>query len=333
MTNRWDETWHRLREWTSDQGPSERLAAQVLIDDGYVNVDPSHPLGGQDGGKDALCWREGRLWVMAVHFPRGQQSITEIKKKFGSDLLGVQKNGAVGIAFVTNQELMLAEREELRSLAASKSAQLDLFHLERITAILDCPGMAAVRKQFLQIDFSTDEVQEAVRTQVASLQRRLEGLQTGGDSFCYWMLYHFELGPDLTNARPATGLELLGATPVKANFARNFVVIRKGEFPLYDLRFRIVDLETNKETHHRVGEMNSPAEYQLLEWPLRPSVYYRIFFHARNGSWHQDLHLRKSVKARCWLAATRVVGNDGKVRFEHIDGEFVPEFGPPVWRS
>ena len=49
MSARWDETWHRLREWTSGQGPSERLAAQILMEDGFTGLDPSHPLGGKDG--------------------------------------------------------------------------------------------------------------------------------------------------------------------------------------------------------------------------------------------------------------------------------------------
>ena len=49
---RQDETWHRLREWTSGQTPSERLAAQLLVASDYKDVDPSHPLGGPDGGRD-----------------------------------------------------------------------------------------------------------------------------------------------------------------------------------------------------------------------------------------------------------------------------------------
>ena len=53
MTKRWDETWHRLREWTNGQGPSERLSAQLLLSQGFTDLDPSHPLGGKDGGKDA----------------------------------------------------------------------------------------------------------------------------------------------------------------------------------------------------------------------------------------------------------------------------------------
>jgi hypothetical protein len=33
---RTDETWHRLREWTNGQAPSERLASQILAHEGFV---------------------------------------------------------------------------------------------------------------------------------------------------------------------------------------------------------------------------------------------------------------------------------------------------------
>jgi hypothetical protein len=39
-----------LREWKNGQAPSERLAVQILLFNGYEDVDPGHPLGGQDGG-------------------------------------------------------------------------------------------------------------------------------------------------------------------------------------------------------------------------------------------------------------------------------------------
>lgn len=84
MSERIDETWHRLREWTSGQAPSERLSAQILLDQGYKELDPSHPLGGPDGGKDALAVRNGKVWLMAVYFPKGQQTFTAIEKKFTS---------------------------------------------------------------------------------------------------------------------------------------------------------------------------------------------------------------------------------------------------------
>lgn len=75
MTTRWDETWHRLREWTDGPGKSERLAAQILLEEGYESLDPSHPLGGPDGAKDAVCVKSGKKFIMAVYFPRGQQGV------------------------------------------------------------------------------------------------------------------------------------------------------------------------------------------------------------------------------------------------------------------
>src|ERR1043165_3695611 len=146
MSPRWDETWHRLREWTNGQAQSERLAAQILLHEGFTSLDPSHPLGGKDGGGDATCTRDRKKYVMAAFFPRGQQNFTEIQKKFLNDLGGARTKAADGIAFVTNQELRLAERQELTKKASPISAEL--YHLERLTASLDRPELAAVRKQF-----------------------------------------------------------------------------------------------------------------------------------------------------------------------------------------
>jgi hypothetical protein len=148
MSERWDETWHRLREWTNAPGQAERLAALLLHAEGYRDVDPSHPLGGPDGGKDALAIRDGERWIMAVYFPRGQQPLGEIKAKFAADAAGIGRNEAKGMAFVTNQELTLSQRKELQE---SVGPGVDLLHLERITTILDRPEMHAVRSQFLAI--------------------------------------------------------------------------------------------------------------------------------------------------------------------------------------
>ncbi|WP_449416601.1 hypothetical protein [Phormidium nigroviride] len=172
MTNRWDETFHRLREWTNGQAPSERLAAQILLHEDYQDLDPSHPLGGRDGTKDAVCKKNGKEWLMAVYFPRGQQNFGNIKKKFHDDLKGVKSNKADALAFVTNQELLLSEREELRQ--AAQPIPVELFHLERITAILDKPEMNGVRKQFLQIDFKDEPSQKTVYNQTIYNQQASE---------------------------------------------------------------------------------------------------------------------------------------------------------------
>ena len=312
---RWDETWHRLREWTNGQGPSERLAAQILLHDGFSAVDPSHPLGGKDGGKDAVCQQEGLRWAMCVYFPRGQKAFSEITKKFAKDIRGARQNDVKGVAFVTNQELTLAQRSNLSD--SAPDFQIELYHLERVTSLLDSSPLAATRKQFLGIDFFQPETSAQfthLRDDMQVIQRRIEGLQTGGDSFCYFMLYHFDLN---------------------LSIAQNFVVIRQGEFPLYDVRIRISDMGLRQDIFERAwGEVNAPADFLMGKWSLLPNVYYRVFFHARNGSWNQDLILKRSERANCWLAATRVIGRNGRdVIFLHLDNEFEIEFGEPEWRS
>ena len=68
------ETWHRLREWDKGQSESERLAARLLPLEGFVRIDPSHPLGGPDGGKDIVCKRDAKTWIVAAYSPRGHPS-------------------------------------------------------------------------------------------------------------------------------------------------------------------------------------------------------------------------------------------------------------------
>ncbi|UGT41149.1 hypothetical protein LTV02_35245 [Nocardia yamanashiensis] len=147
---RQDETWHRLREWTYGQTPSERLAGQILDSEGYGDIDPSHPLGGKDGGRDFHITRNGEPWIAGVYFPRDQQTITTITNKFKADLEAAKKYAPKGFAFVTNQELLLSQREDLKELGGGIA--IELYHLERIMGILDRPRMHPVRKHYLGID-------------------------------------------------------------------------------------------------------------------------------------------------------------------------------------
>lgn len=210
----------------------------------------------------------------------------------------------------------MAERRELTECPGAELREL--YHLERLTTLLDSAPLAATRKQFLGIDYLEDPAQKVadLREQLLAGQARIEGLQTGGDSYCYFMLYHFDL---------------------QRSVAQNVTLIRKGQFPLYDVQVRVVHLseKSNRTLLERSwGEMNAPADFIFATWRLEPSVYYRIFFHARNGAWHQDLILRRSESAQCWLAATKVVAPNGRdVRLLEIDHEFEAEFGAPTWRS
>lgn len=149
------ETFYRLLEWDKGQAASERLAALILEQEGFRDIDPSHPLGGKDGGKDMLCEFNGFRWIGAVYFPRGQQNFSAIKKKYRHDLEGAYRNGAKGIAFITNQELSLMERKTLEE--TDEAIDVRIYHLERIANILNMPKMYGTRLEYLEIEMTKEE--------------------------------------------------------------------------------------------------------------------------------------------------------------------------------
>ncbi len=149
------ETFSRLLNWDRGQAPSERLAAVILSSEGFKGLDPSHPLGGKDGLKDMTFSFEGKRWIGAVYFPRGQQSFSDIKDKFIHDLEGVTANDAKGLAFVTNQELRLSERKILSEI--NPEIDVQIYHLERIASLLNTPPFYGIRMEFLDIEMNKEE--------------------------------------------------------------------------------------------------------------------------------------------------------------------------------
>lgn len=151
-----DETWNRLLNWTKCQKSSERLAAHILRADGFKSIDPSHPLGGKDGLKDFITIKNNIKWIGAAYFPKGQKTFAEIKEKFKNDLNGISKNKVSGLAFITNQELSLSERKVLKKLGQPNT--IDIYHLERITNILDTPINYGIRLEYLNIEMTREEL-------------------------------------------------------------------------------------------------------------------------------------------------------------------------------
>ena len=157
------ETWCRLREWDKGQQESERLAARLLPFDGYEAINPSHPLGGQDGGKDICCKKDGKEFAVAVYFPRGQKSFRDTKKKFKEDLGKVKSQSVHGFVFFTNQELALSQRAQLEDKSPpifedkSPPIVVDIYHLERIASSLDAPRGYGLRLEFLSIEMTKEE--------------------------------------------------------------------------------------------------------------------------------------------------------------------------------
>jgi hypothetical protein len=199
------ETWNRLLEWDKGQAPSERLAARLLSSENYSNINPSHPLGGKDGGKDAFVEKDGLKLILAVYFPRGKKTIQEITKKFRADFEGVSKNKSDGIIFFTNQELTLSEQNDLKAIA--KGSILDLYYLERIGILLDVPRNYGLRLEFLQISMTHEEMlafykqrDEEYLTRLAGVTNELQlavdkilGNITGGSSFPIVVVYFKKL--------------------------------------------------------------------------------------------------------------------------------------------
>lgn len=139
----------RLSLWESGSTESERLAAEILRCEGWKNVNPSQPLGGADGGKDAIAEKDGGKYICAFYFPYGRQTFTEIRKKFKDDLSGTARNNIKSIVFVTNQDITIGEKEKLRAVDASKN--VEIFDLERVAQILSRESAGYLRNQYLGI--------------------------------------------------------------------------------------------------------------------------------------------------------------------------------------
>lgn len=167
------ETWSRLLEWDRGQPDSERLAARIFRLDRYEMVDPSHSLGGKDGGKDLICSKGGEKGVAASYFPRGQQTFTKIKGKFSSDWKEAEKHDPKFFIFFTNQELRLAEREELKGLCPVLT---DIYHLERIASCLDAPSGYGLRLEFLSIEMTKEEQLSFFSDHIACLPELIKHL-------------------------------------------------------------------------------------------------------------------------------------------------------------
>lgn len=151
------DTEFRLNNWRHGHTHAERLCASILVLEGFSAVDPQCPIGGPDGLKDLLCEKSGWKYVGAAFFPSAQRELREIKKKFLSDLAGVNKNDADGIVFLTNQKLTPGERDELVCEASQHGAKAIIYHLERIRLVLDTPAGFGLRLEFLEIPMTAED--------------------------------------------------------------------------------------------------------------------------------------------------------------------------------
>jgi hypothetical protein len=325
-----DETWNRLREWTKGQKAAERLASTLLQTEGY-SVDPSHPLGGKDSRKDLICFKDGLKLVGAAYFPRGQKTLPAIKKKLSSDLEGVEKNNASGFVFITNQELKLNERKILINI--NTNIVIELYHLERLTLLLNTPKNYGVRLEFLGMKITEEEylafqsyrdeehfkrLQE-INSNLDSILKNIEkqtndliGYATGGSSIAYFM-------PMLSSSQR---LEL--------------ALINQSEYPVFDIHGRYIDLD--EEIAPESGRLWTETYFafdsiypkkilmQAIQFDLsnREQLRVNIFIHTRTKGIIQELRV---FCAGDWPVIAHRTKAEGEVIESRIP-ETVPNYDP-----
>ncbi|WP_298914694.1 hypothetical protein [uncultured Nostoc sp.] len=232
-----DETWNRLREWTKGQKPAERLASTLLQAEDY-SVDPSHPLGGKDGGKDLICFKDNLKLVGAVYFPRGQKTLQAIKKKFSCDLKGVEKNGANGLVFITNQELKLNERNILINL--DTSIVIELYHLERLVLLLNAPKNYGTRLEYLSIKFTDEEYLALLSYRDEEHFKRLQEINSNLDS----LLHKIEKQTNDLIGYATGGGSIAYFLPIFTNSQKlELNLLNESDYPVFDINGYYIDLD------------------------------------------------------------------------------------------
>lgn len=147
-------TYQILINWDKGQAFSERMASKILDIENFTEIDPQNPIGGRDGKKDIICYKNGNKYVVGCYFPNGQKTFKEIEDKFNDDIKGVKYNKASGFIFITNQKITPSERVEL---STGKSFDVNIFHGERVCSILDSPKGYGIRLEYLGIELSKEE--------------------------------------------------------------------------------------------------------------------------------------------------------------------------------
>lgn len=154
--------------------------------------------------------------------------------------------------------------------------------------------------------------------EITELNRKIANLVTGGDSFSYFQIADLEPGSS----------------------AGYLMAVHQGEYPIYEVKARIVDLQKMEQKkganftiqsvladdiHIPIGNMPAGAASMLGPFNLGTGEKrdFNIFFSARTGFHTQLLRMRRIDGI--WRQATCVRVKDGtteKIAFEKIDPEF-----------
>jgi cell division protein FtsL len=174
---------------------------------------------------------------------------------------------------------------------------------------------AASQREIIRLNHQVTEKSD----QIAKLNEQIVDLVTGGDSFIY-----------------------LDCIP-QPNSPFVVLIHKRGEFPLYDVTVRIVDLNSKPlglGTQWALGNYpRGTAEYtaEQLSLPRHgEEASFSFFFIARNGAWYENLRL--TLVNGNWKSALQVyaplASGKRKDLYKHIDDGFPTEAdGSVKWQG
>jgi hypothetical protein len=192
------ETDERLKSYLdTNQLQRERMCLGILsLDRRFSNIQPRHPRGGPDGGRDIEAMFEGQqATVAAIGFvnqasdsPTNKRQAT---KKFKADLDSALKSTPELKAFVffTNVNLSNSEKKALVALARTKGlAHCEIMDRERMRIALDNLDGLALRFQTLDVPMSEaeqaaffarwgDDIQNVIAEGFGELKKSLKRMQ------------------------------------------------------------------------------------------------------------------------------------------------------------
>ena len=200
-------TFQILLFWDKGQAFAERMAARILAVEGYEDIEPQCPVGGPDGKKDILCFREGMEILAACYFPNGQKTEAEIRNKFCDDYEGVATNEADAFVFLTNQKITPGQRAFL----CAGRPNCRIYHGEKVCGVLDTPKGYGIRLEYLGIEMSKEEQISYLNShldlaqQFAELKQTLDSIRRVSNEVAGMIRNR-----DLVDSGPLTVLPLAG---------------------------------------------------------------------------------------------------------------------------
>lgn len=274
MTN----TYQILINWDKGQPFAERMAAKIIGIEGYQEIDPQSPVGGPDGTKDIVCYKDGNKFVVGCYFPNGQKKFIDIKDKFDADVLGVAKNGATGFVFVTNQKITPGERVDLCQGMTFKTV---ILHGESVCGILDSPKGYGVRLEYLGVELNKAE-QISFLSSHLDLKQNFDEIKTALEALhkvtnrLAGEIHARDTGSTTLSALPIAGVKFSSRLSIEDLLVLHKTILMETQGPQYYnfLGFRTLDVwigspgqERDKADFVPAAPSEVPAlTFEMLEW-------------------------------------------------------------------